>query len=740
MDYIKEYKSFVNSHYLSEGLKITAGLTLPSVLLGYFHDLSAGIIVSLGACCVIFVDNAGPIRDRRNAMVVCNLVIFVVSLLTGLVHTSSLWLSLFILSVCFFFSMIAVYGNRAGSIGLAAMFVMVLNIRSNPHGWQAVINACYVLSGGLWYTLLSLLLYSFRPFKLAQQALGDCLQATAAYMHIKASFYAKQDNYQKNYQLLLDQQVTVHEKQDLVRELLFKSRDIVKETTHTGRVLVMIFLDAVDLFELVMSSHQDYVSLHRLFDDSDILERFREVIDMLADELEDIGIAVKSGKAITASPAMDKRIEELKTYFNDFRDSHRTSTNIEEFLSLRHILDSLEDIADRMHILQTYTSYDREITKQQRQQVELEQFVSPQDKRIDPKLLWENVSLHSNIFRHALRVSLATTTGYIVSQFLAVGHSYWILLTIIVILKPAYSLTKKRNYDRLLGTLAGAAIGLVILYLVKDRYVLFTCMILLMIGAYSFMRSRYLVFVILMTPYILLLFYLLNATDFATVIRDRVIDTVIGSAIAFLANSFIVPAWEHERFTDYLLNIVEANRSYFLDVANAFVGKQVTVHQFKLSRKAAFVALANLLDGFNRVLSEPRRKQKNLPVLHSLVVTQHMLTSHIATLASYVDTLAPRYQSEEFGPVIEAIRSKMNNAQAALEARPPDTESSTGKEGLRALNNRVNRLVDQRRQELDQGIGESEVKKKLSGIKAVADQFNFISKIATDAEKLCHAL
>jgi uncharacterized membrane protein YccC len=243
-----------------------------------------------------------------------------------------------------------------------------------------------------------------------------------------------------------------------------------------------------------------------------------------------------------------------------------------------------------------------------------------------------------------------------------------------------------------------------------------------------------------MTPYILLLFYLLNSNDFATVIRDRVIDTVIGSAIAFLANSFIVPAWEHERFKDYLLNMIQTNRMYFLDVANAFVGKKTPVNQFKLSRKAAFVALANLSDGFNRILSEPRRKQKNLPVLHSFVVAEHMLTSHIATLASYVDTLAPKYQSADFLPVIDSIQAKMNNAQTALEATHAPNETVTGKEGLRALNNSVNRLMDQRRQELDLGIGDSQVRKHLSGIKAVADQFNFISKIASDAEKLCREL
>jgi uncharacterized membrane protein (TIGR01666 family) len=740
MDYIKEYKSFVNSHYLSESLRITAGLTLPSVLLGYFHDLSAGIIVSLGASCVIIVDNPGPIRDRRNAMFVCDLAIFVVALLTGFFNRSPISQGLYIFLICLCFSMIAVFGTRAGSIGLAALFVMVLDIDSVHHGWQIVVNALYVFSGGLWYTALSLLLYSFRPYKLARQALGDCIQSTADYLNTKASFYSKQDHYDKNYQRLFDQQASLHEKQNLVRDLLFKSRDIVKESTHTGRILVMIFLDTVDLFELVMSSHQDYHALHQYFDGGDIMEKFKRVIEAMAEELDEIGIDVKSGKPSAENSLLNNKIKELKIYFDQYRDQNRTAANVEGFISLRQILENIEDIADRLQTLHHYTTYDLSISKQQTQEVDYEKFVSSGERNINPKLLRDNLSWQSNIFRHSMRVAIATLTGYIVSQFFPLGHSYWILLTIIVILKPAYSLTKKRNYDRLIGTLTGAAIGLGILYFIKERDLIFTCMILLMIGAYSFMRNRYLVFVILMTPYILLLFYLLNPSGFASVLVDRVIDTCIGSTIAFFANLFIAPAWEHEQFRDYLLRMEDSNTKYFADVASSFVSKPVSLTSYKLSRKQAFVALANLSDGFNRMMQEPRRKQKNLDLIYQFVVLNHMLTSHIATLSSYADTGGSKYRPGIFLPVIESIEQKMKHAKAVLVQTPDPAEPTANNEGLRALNEQVKALVDQRKSELDRGITESETRKQLSELKPVADQFNFIFKNASDIEKLCYEL
>jgi len=55
-------------------------------------------------------------------------------------------------------------------------------------------------------------------------------------------------------------------KTDLVRRLLFKSRNIVKENRRMwGGLLLMIFLDIIDLFERIMTSQQDYRMWHHFF-------------------------------------------------------------------------------------------------------------------------------------------------------------------------------------------------------------------------------------------------------------------------------------------------------------------------------------------------------------------------------------------------------------------------------------------------------------------------------------------
>ncbi|HOZ77369.1 MAG TPA: FUSC family membrane protein [Ferruginibacter sp.] len=733
MDYIKEYKSFVNSHYLSEGVRITAGIVLPAVVLNYFNLLSVGVVVALGAMCVSVTDNPGPVHHRKNGMIACIIINTIMAGVAGLLAPFPFLLGILIVLACFIFSMIGVYGSRVNSIGLSALLIMVLNIDRQHQGWELLSNAAYIFAGGVWYMLLSLLLHSFRPYKLAQQALGDCIMATADYLRVRSSFYRKEVDYERTYQQMLEEQIAVHEKQNLVRELLYKSRHIIRDSTTTGRTLVMIFTDIVDLFERTMNSYQDYKAMHEAFGEDDILQKYRELILELSNELDEIGIAVKSGEASAETDKLADHIEDAVKYFEDFRDRRRTADNLDSFINLRHILNSIGDIANRIHTLHLYTTYDKEIVKKAALPSDYDQFVS--HEKIDLKILKDNFTLQSNTFRHALRISIATLAGFIISLFFPFGHSYWILLTIIVILKPAYSLTKKRNYERVIGTIAGAVIGIVILHFVKNNDALFVIMLCLMLATYSLWRTNYMFSVVFMTPYILLLFHLITDASFKTILSDRIIDTAIGSAIAFLANISLLPAWEHEKIAKYMLEALTSNKNYFKNVSAAFTGNPVTNTEYKVSRKNAFVALANLSDAFSRMMAEPKRKQKSIKELHQFVVLNHMLTSHIATLASYVRPLSEKYASPDFAPAINRILARMDDGEKILgeeEAEQVVMDDSTSD----IIQQRLQNLLNGRREEIKKGIQQSETQKKLTEFKPLADQFNFIGNLSKDIKVL----
>jgi uncharacterized membrane protein YccC len=741
MDYIKTYKSFINSQQLSEGIRITIGVLLPALVFSYFNMLSVGIIVSLGALFVSVTDNPGPIHHRKNGMTVCIVAIVIGTLITGFAANSSIGLGLFLFTSCFFFSMLSIYGTRAASIGTATMLVIILTI--DPHvnldtPVKILQHSFYLGLGGVWYMCFSMLLYNFRPYRLAQQALGECIQATSEYLSIRAELYKKDANYESAFKRLLQQQADVQHKQTELAELLFKTRSIVKESTNIGRSLVMIHLDVADIFERIMMSYQEYPLLHQYFDETGILDDYYNLAKSLADEMEEIGLAVKSGEASKPRRDLIDNISKTRDKLDGLRLTYLKPTNIEGFISLRRILENIQDLAERLNTLHQYTRFENQARQPKMKNSDYENLISSNEIR--PQQFIDNLSLKSDTFRHSLRVSIALVAGFILARFLKIGHSYWVLLTIIVILKPAFSLTKKRNASRLGGTAIGILLGVIIIHTVFNNTVLLVLMALSMAAAYSFMRTNYFMMVLLITIYLLIFYHLLNPSNFNILLKDRVVDTLIGSVIATIASFVLFPSWEREKFKPTMVTMLAEVKDYFCVITDALTGKKTDRSAQQVARKNALVALANLSDAFNRMLSEPKTQQVGIEALHQFVVLNHMLASYIATLSHYIQPNNLPANADEFITVANDIQHYLTNAIEHLKNESETEKALSNKEALRKLNEHSNQLLQKRREELEKGMLETSTRKRLFDLKSIVDQFNLIYNVAVDLNKITQTL
>ncbi|HPZ86660.1 MAG TPA: FUSC family membrane protein, partial [Flavihumibacter sp.] len=195
IDYIKAYKKYSTSYYVSEGIRTTAGVMIPILVASYFGELQIGVSIALGAMCVGLTDNTGPIHHRVNGMVSTILLVFIISLLTGFCIHSHVLLAAWIAIVGFCCAFIGVFGTRASSVGSAGLLIMVLSIDDRQTIWETIHNALLISGGGLFYLMMSLLIYRLRPYKLIQQALGDALISTGNYMQTRARFYEENVDY-----------------------------------------------------------------------------------------------------------------------------------------------------------------------------------------------------------------------------------------------------------------------------------------------------------------------------------------------------------------------------------------------------------------------------------------------------------------------------------------------------------------------------------------------------------------
>jgi uncharacterized membrane protein (TIGR01666 family) len=626
----KEIKSFFFSQYFSDGLRISLGILLPALTALQFNEFDLGITLSLGALCICVIDNPGPVIHKRNGMAVGNLCLFIVAVTTGFARLNVYTLGLEVTVFSFLFSMFIVYGNRAASVGTCALLIMIFMMDRELAPAEVMSYSLQILAGGVWYMLFSLVFFGIRPYRAAQQALGENVADIVKFLRIKADFYLPGTDIDDNYHKLVSQQIHVSQHQDAVRELLFKSRVMARESTNASRILVLTFVDLVDMFEQIMATHYDYEQIRDKFKDTGILTEIGHTVHQMANELENIGYAILSNTRYKQLVDFNPALEQLKLRIDAIGNAHETSN-----LVLKKILINLRDLNKEIeNIFNYYNSSSSKILIASSNDVDVSKFVTHQD--YEPHVFFDNFTLDSAAFKHALRVSLVCLIGFTVAKALALGHhSYWVLLTIIVILKPGFSLSKQRNYQRLVGTISGGVIGVGILLFVPNNNVQFTLMLIFMLGTYSFQRLNYVVSVIFMTPYVLILFKFLKIGHL-DIVEERIIDTVIGSTIAFIASYTIFPTWEFEQIKISLADVIYSNINYLVKIAKTITGKPVTTTEYKLARKEVYVKSANLSAAFERMTSEPKSKQRNIKDIHKFVVLNHILSSYTATVAQEI--------------------------------------------------------------------------------------------------------
>ncbi|MEJ2881132.1 FUSC family protein [Pedobacter sp. GR22-6] len=648
---IRNIHDFLLSTYFADGLRITLGVLCPSLLLAQFGMLQYGMTLSLGALCVSVVDSPGPIVHRRNAMLITTSLITLISIVVGLTNNNVYFIGTLLVLFSFIFSMFFLYGLRAASIGTAALLIMVLSI-DDVRPWNEVLfYALLIFVGSIWYTLLSYFFYRIRPYRLVQQTLSDSIHEVSDFLRAKAKFYHHKTNYEENYAELLQLQVLVHEQQDAVREVLFKTREIVRESTPEGRFLLLVFVDMVDLFEQVMSTYYNYKQLHEQFDPSGILLHYESVIVKIADQLDEIAFALKTGGTPSLPTSLIEDVAKLKQEITALETANTDGKySTLGIIALKNIEVNIENILSRVRTINGYFNKNEKKNLKPRK-IDVEKFVTHQS--IDLKLLSENLTFSSATFRHSLRVAIVMLIGFVVAKSLSFSHSYWILLTILVISKPGFSLTKQRNYQRLIGTVIGAFIGMGILMYVQDKNTLFVILLICMVGCYSFQRKNYVVSVLFMTPYILVLFDFLGMGGLS-IARERIYDTLIGSGIALLASYSLFPNWEYEKLKEGMLDTLKANLNYFEQVTFLYTQPVTDLTNYKVARKEVYVTTANLASLFQRMFSEPKSKQILMTELHQFTALNHLLSSYIATLSLYHKEHAFVFSNfEELKPLVQ---------------------------------------------------------------------------------------
>ena len=636
---------FLFSHHFYSGVRRASGILLPiAVLGGIFGWYASGLIATFGALCVAFIDQPGPHEHRAREMLGGTALSTLTVTLTGLASADPLLSWVVVMGQCFAFSMLAVYGKKGGQIGFACLLLMTVTLHNSLSPQEVWVHALTSLGGGLFYTLFSYSVSRAMQLREKEQALSVALFATADYIARRADMYDLDRDLEENYRKLIVCQSDMTDKHQAARDMVLRGLITKQAQTDSSRVMLWnLFVEMIALLDLLVATRTDYAFLRQKLKGSDTLLFMRDALHKMASDLERIALAVARENTATQRSsvkaelrALEFEIQQMQTEGLAQRDPELYSLCIE---ILRRLRNSAK-IIDRM-ILATRRDSHAQLLDAVKIDRSLTQFLSRQQFR--PRLITSNLRLDSPFCRYALRVTLAAGIALALSALIPAlaRQGYWILLTVLIIMKPGFALTRQRNSWRLLGTLIGCGLAFALLYTTQHETWLFAAMVLSTIIGGSLLQINYLVASIFNTNAVLLAFNFLDPGA-TTIITDRALDTLLGSVIAF-ACSYVLPWWEAQFMPSLMRAAISANREYLRAALAQIQAHKTKASEFevkradfnlRLARKNVHVALANFAEAFYRMMLEPKSRQWHVIELNNIVIQNHMLSSQISAVAT----------------------------------------------------------------------------------------------------------
>ena len=623
MHYALNLRTFIYSHYFYLGLRVAVGLVGLALLVQEISDSATAMTVCIGALCTTLMDMPSPLRHKFNEMLASVLLCSAVTLLISLCGPVQWLLMTVLVLVSFLASMMVVYGKKSMPLQLAALFIMTMSMEHQMTWQQSFHHAGLFMLGGLIYLAYAMAIAWVLRHRIKQQVLAEALFELAAYIDIKADFYDTRFNLTEQFNKLVRHQSILADRQQASRDLILRSHKNSKDA-----IVVQVHVCMLDLYELILSTHTDYALLRQHLADSEVLKSLHDLAYKAARDIEAVAYAVTRKRASYAQISYDKEWADIEAEIA--RLHAQGDAALEALATLRAQRNKIRAILKMIGELHLATQkvYDNVPFWSG---ADMAPFLSQQ--KYELKTLLSNLRLDSPIFRFALRVSMAISVGLAVGHWLPyAAHSYWIVLTIVIILRPTFSMTRQRRADRIIGTIIGCVVTAIVIRFVHSNIVLMAILFLSIVATPTFIYLRYRYTAIAVSLMILLQMHLVAPSN-PNLVSERLIDTLIGAAVATVF-SFVLANWEYQSLPRLVRQVLNVNLSYMQASFALLQGKCFDDFAYRIERKRLMDSLAALSSALVRMLDEPASKQRAVEDINLFIVQNYLLVAHVAALRS----------------------------------------------------------------------------------------------------------
>jgi uncharacterized membrane protein YccC len=280
-----------------------------------------------------------------------------------------------------------------------------------------------------------------------------------------------------------------------------------------------------------------------------------------------------------------------------------------------------------------------------------------------------------------LRLTICTGAAAILSEVLPLQRSYWLVLTVGIILKPDYGSVFARALQRGAGTVIGAVLGAVILIEVPyGPWLLLPFGVLAALLPYAKARSFGLAAVFL-TPLVVLLIDLLDVGGWHLA-EARLVDTVLASLVVLVIGYAPWPAaWQAHlpgQFAEALRAVSAYADEALVTTPEARIAARGTARALSQEpgaapgprsrlRRRTYRALSNLRAEFQRTMSEPAPASRRAAAWWPAVIGLEEVMDAVTATVVAIGRGAPVPPAAS----VHALTGKLRAVADAIETRTP---------------------------------------------------------------------
>ncbi|NVM91372.1 FUSC family membrane protein [Variovorax sp. SG517] len=673
------------SHYVASGLTVALGLLFIS---GGIHLWLGTLAASTAATGVIVTappDLPGPRRGKFLQMLPAPLIGLPLFFAVQMLHSAPIRLGLLLVPATFMAFLAMAWGKRGIPIAIAVMFSMVFSMATQaPAGMADVIERTwhFGLGAGLyviWATLANLALNG----RFRTQSIADVLYSLAALMRTEASQFLPQDETRDVRDVPAPMLGRLLREQAALADQLQATRDIVLESPRTPRRqrLAAMLVIVLEMRDQLLASELDLDTLRAHPAHAEALIEMRRVLEELADETIALADALMFGRQPDAVPDRRPRLAAIHVSADDSAEGGGHIGPTAAMLA-RGLASRIGHINDEVLRLSAMARGDVEPNLAV-VRANWQLFVSPTDWSLRPFFtLW---SWDQPPLRHAIRAALAIAAGYAIAVSMPWGsHDYWILLTIVVVLRGSLSQTLERRNARVAGTLLGCVLAVGLLSAHPSALMLLVIVTVSQAIAHSFAVRRYLITAVAATVLGLVQAHMLNvgvAPIFA--LFERIADTLIGAALAW-AFCYVLPSWERTQLPALVARVLTAQARHArlaLGLGQLKAIDSSPELEWRLARREAYDSLSALVQATQRSLSEPRAVQPPLEPLEHLQAHSYQLLAQLSAVKSMLvlrrDRLTPAEVEGPIGRTAQRIEAAIGTIPTTGPSHPESAGSTT---------------------------------------------------------------